>query len=139
MISAKVPRRFPPVDLSNLSSIRHAWSETCTNEMETALREHESEVTANKISIPLDHNRSLRALVFKPKILPVTGSPLVVLIHGGGFLFGVAEMEASTCVDVTRKLGCISISLDYPLAPEAKFPVAYEDVWAGLQWVCQFL
>ncbi|KAJ5525876.1 hypothetical protein N7494_012526 [Penicillium frequentans] len=135
MMAAKVPRKFPPVDLSNLSSIRHAWSETCTYEMETALREHENEVTANQIYIPLDHNRSLRALVFKPKKLPVTGSPLVVLIHGGGFLFGVAEMEASTCVHVTRKLGCISISLDYPLAPEAKFPMAYEDVWAGLQWI----
>lgn len=136
MMEAKVPRKFPPVDLSNLPSIRHAWTKTCTYEMETALRDQENEVTAHEISIPLGNNKSLRALVFKPKILPSNGSPLVVLIHGGGFLFSVAEMEASTCIDVTRKLGCISISLDYPLAPEAKFPVAYEDLWGGLQWVC---
>lgn len=62
MMAAKVPRNFPPVNLSNLPPIRHAWTETCTYEMEMALSEHENEVTGHEISISLS-NRSLQAAI----------------------------------------------------------------------------
>ncbi|GAB7333651.1 hypothetical protein MBLNU13_g05209t2 [Cladosporium sp. NU13] len=63
--------------------------------------------------------------------------PLVILIHGGGFMIGNAEMETPICVEAVRKYGCVAISLEYRLSPEARFPVAYEDCWDAIIWVLE--
>lgn len=132
-----VPRRFPPVDLSNLPGLRKAWAETCADDMASMLKAAEDHVSAEEISIPVGHGTALRAIVFKPKQASSQDDrkALVVLIHGGGFLFGAPEMEASACIDASRHCRCITISLSYRLSPEVKFPVAYEDCWDALQWV----
>ncbi|ROV86870.1 hypothetical protein VMCG_10803 [Cytospora schulzeri] len=137
MMADNVPRRFPPVDFSKLPSLRKAWAETCADDMALMLKAAADHVSAEEISIPVGHGTELRAIVFKPSqsIDQDDRKALVVLIHGGGFLFGAPEMEASACIDATRNYRCITISLSYRLSPEAKFPVAYEDCWGALQWI----
>lgn len=98
---------------------------------------HQSEVSVEEFSIPLSRGTTIRSLVFKPRPKPLEPCPLIVLIHGGGFLFGTAEMEAPACINSIVAHGCVALSLDYSLAPEEKFPAYYEEIWEALQWVSQ--
>jgi acetyl esterase/lipase len=96
------------------------------------------EVSEEEIHIPVRDGFKVRALVYSRKTdQPKMDHPLVVLIHGGGFILGNAEMEMPTCVEAVRRYDCVAVSLEYRLSPEAKFPVAYDDCWDALTWVSQ--
>lgn len=97
-------------------------------------------VREEEIFIPTRDGVQVRALVYrgqgeKSDKTTDTGCPLVVLIHGGGFYVGNAEMEAAGCISAVKEYGCIAVSLEYRLAPEVKFPTPFEDCWDALQWV----
>ncbi len=81
-----------------------------------------------------DERTKIRLRVYKPK---VTGAPTPVLIwlHGGGYVIGTPEMDDSNCADFVRELGITVVSVDYRLAPWQPFPAALNDGYAALQWV----
>ncbi|KAF4425052.1 hypothetical protein F53441_14200 [Fusarium austroafricanum] len=96
----------------------------------------QDEVSEEEIHIPVRDGFKVRALVYQRKGNPaVAGRPLVILIHGGGFILGNAEMEMPTCVEAVRRFDCVAVSLEYRLSPEVKFPVAYDDCWDALVWL----
>src|SRR5271155_1854036 len=45
-----------------------------------------------------------------------------VYFHGGGWVVGDIEMTDPPCHMLTNGAGCVTISVDYRLAPEHKFP-----------------
>ncbi|KAH8897392.1 alpha/beta-hydrolase [Thozetella sp. PMI_491] len=135
MMENNVPRRFLPVNLPNLANMREDWAVKCTADTVALMEGTNGAVVEEVVFIPIRNGSTARCLVFKPRGNPTEGMPLVLLIHGGGFLFGLAEMEAATCIRLVQAFGCIAVSLDYKLAPETKFPVAYEDCWDALQWI----
>ncbi|URW76855.1 alpha/beta hydrolase [Sphingomonas donggukensis] len=61
--------------------------------------------------------------------------PLVVFYHGGGFVIGNIDSHASFCAEVARTLDLPVVSIDYRLAPEAKFPAAPDDCEAAARWI----
>jgi len=61
--------------------------------------------------------------------------PVVLYLHGGGFTVGSIETHDSLCRQLASRSGAAVVSLDYRLAPEHRFPVAVEDVWATLRWL----
>ena len=65
------------------------------------------------------------------------GSPLAALVyyHGGGWVVGDITSHDATCRTLSQASGCKVISVDYRLAPEAKFPAAADDAYAALVWV----
>jgi len=67
----------------------------------------------------------------------VSGDPRPVLFHchGGGFVAGSAWLASAKYRDIAATLDCIVVSVDYRLAPEAKFPTQIEDCYAALQWL----
>ncbi|TVY68153.1 AB hydrolase superfamily protein [Fusarium oxysporum f. sp. cubense] len=96
----------------------------------------QDEVSEQEIHIPVRDGFKVRALVYRRKTdQSKTDRPLVVLIHGGGFILGNAEMEMPTCVEAVRRYDCVAVSLEYRLSPEVKFPVAYNDCWDALTWL----
>jgi acetyl esterase len=60
---------------------------------------------------------------------------VLVYFHGGGFVIGNIESHDHVCRSLANKVPCVVASVDYCLAPEAKFPAAVEDSYAALEWI----
>lgn len=60
--------------------------------------------------------------------------PMLVYLHGGGWIVGNLDMVEPICRSLTNTAQCIVISVDYRLAPEHKFPAAVEDAFVATQW-----
>ncbi|MFA5078172.1 MAG: alpha/beta hydrolase [Dehalococcoidia bacterium] len=63
--------------------------------------------------------------------------PLVLYIHGGGWVVGSIATHDNVCRKLANLAGAIVVSVGYRLAPENKFPAGLEDVYAALEWIHQ--
>jgi len=61
--------------------------------------------------------------------------PCLMFFHGGGWVFGDLDTHDITCRNLANAAGCTVISVGYRLAPEHKFPAAFDDSVAATQWV----
>ncbi len=61
--------------------------------------------------------------------------PALVYAHGGGWVFGNLDSHDVLCAQLALEAGIAVFHVDYRLAPEARFPGAFDDVVAALQWV----
>jgi acetyl esterase len=52
-------------------------------------------------------------------------------------VIGNIDSHDALCRKLTNAIGCVTVSVDYRLAPEAKFPAAAEDCYAATQWVSE--
>lgn len=73
--------------------------------------------------------------VFKPTQPPAGGSPLVVLVFGGGFVVGSNGQLTAVSRLVSAKYGATVVNISYRLAPESKFPTGVNDAWDSVQWI----
>ncbi|HWB66009.1 MAG TPA: alpha/beta hydrolase [Mycobacteriales bacterium] len=79
----------------------------------------------------------LRYRTYRPD---VDGSvPTLVFFHGGGFVIGDIETHDDQARLICRDAGVVVVSVDYRLAPEAKFPEPFEDCVAALQWAADHI
>jgi acetyl esterase len=62
-------------------------------------------------------------------------APALVFFHGGGWVICDLDSHDGLCRSLANGAGCIVVSVDYRLAPEAKFPAAAEDAYAATRWV----
>jgi acetyl esterase len=61
--------------------------------------------------------------------------PVLLYAHGGGFMLGNLDTHDRICRLLAQKSGWAVLAIDYTLAPEKKFPVQADQVWAVLQHV----
>ncbi|KAM9299033.1 uncharacterized protein PAF06_016030 [Gastrophryne carolinensis] len=65
--------------------------------------------------------------IYQPKA-PSTGSRKgVMYFHGGGFVFGSIESYDYLCRHISKNCGAVVVSVEYRLAPEHRYPAAYDD------------
>jgi acetyl esterase/lipase len=62
-------------------------------------------------------------------------TPVVLFLHGGGYLLGSAEENREWVGRVVRGLGGRSLAIDYRLAPEHAYPAQVEDAHAAYRWL----
>ena len=65
------------------------------------------------------------------------GVPVTVFFHGGGFMLGDLDTHDSLARALTNASGSVVVSVDYPLAPEHKFPAAPDLAYAATRWVAE--
>lgn len=63
------------------------------------------------------------------------GLPILLFLHGGGWVFGDLDTHDALCRILAHEAGCITVSVDYRLAPEYKFPAGFDDCLTALDWV----
>lgn len=63
--------------------------------------------------------------------------PLLVFLHGGGWVIGDLETHDPLCAEVARALDLPVVAVDYRLAPEHPFPAAVEDSIAAARWLAE--
>lgn len=61
--------------------------------------------------------------------------PGLVFLHGGGFVLGLNDSYDYVCSTLTNYANCVTISVDYRLAPENRFPAAVIDSYAATQYI----
>ncbi|MGY1887465.1 alpha/beta hydrolase fold domain-containing protein [Blastococcus sp. SYSU DS0753] len=89
------------------------------------------------IVIPDAAGGQQRMRVYKPVDSGSEPLPVIMWIHGGGWvLFDIDTYDAS-CRGLANKARAMVVSPDYRRAPEAVFPAAHDDVLAAYRWVVQ--
>ena len=94
-------------------------------------------------SLPVGSVRDLRAgdlpaRLYTPRALLGGGTaPLLVFLHGGGFIYGDIESHDAPCRLLAERAGVRVLSVEYRLAPEAPFPAAHDDCVAAYRWVVE--
>jgi len=63
-----------------------------------------------------------------------TDPGLLVFFHGGGWVIGDLNSHDGVCRSLANKSGHAVLSVDYRLAPEHKFPAAFDDCAAAVKW-----
>lgn len=93
-----------------------------------------------KIDLPLIEDRKiptpvgpLRARVYWPQT--AEPAPLLIYLHGGGWCLGSLDTADGPCRDLARGTGRIVVSVDFRLAPEHRFPAAFDDAVNATEWL----
>ncbi|MGX6447096.1 alpha/beta hydrolase [Patulibacter sp. S7RM1-6] len=60
--------------------------------------------------------------------------PLLLLLHGGGFVLGDLDSHDALCRMLCRTAGVLVLSVAYRLAPEHPWPAAPDDAEAAWRW-----
>ena len=60
--------------------------------------------------------------------------PLLIYLHGGGFIKGGIESHDKICRWIASRSGAAVASVDYRLSPEHKFPTPLEEAVAVFDW-----
>ncbi len=63
------------------------------------------------------------------------GLPVVLYIHGGGWVIADLDTYDASARAIANAAGAIVVSTHYRQAPEDKFPAAHEDTFAAYRWV----
>lgn len=61
--------------------------------------------------------------------------PVVLYFHGGGWVTGSIDSDDATARGIAAQANAVVVSVNYRLAPEHRFPAAWDDALAAYQWV----
>ena len=78
--------------------------------------------------------KSIRVLTYRP-IKSDDPLPVIIHVHGGGFVMGAPEMKDVENRLFASELRCAIYSVDYRLAPEAPHPAPLEDIYSVFAWL----
>lgn len=72
--------------------------------------------------------------VYRPKSAGDEKLPVIVSVHGGGWVYGDKEKYQYYCMSLAER-GFAVVNFSYRLAPEHKFPAALEDTCMVFLWI----
>ena len=72
--------------------------------------------------------------VYRPRSAGNRPLPVIVSVHGGGWVYGDKELYQHYCMSLAQK-GFAVVNFSYRLAPKSKFPAALQDTDAVFRWV----
>lgn len=63
-----------------------------------------------------------------------SGVPLVLNMHGGGFIKGYGRQDTANSAMLAVKTGAVVLDVDYKVAPEYPFPVSIHEGYDVMKW-----
>lgn len=80
----------------------------------------------------------MRARVYTPLApAPEGGRPMILYLHGGGWVVGDLEHYDPTPRMLARRTGAVVLAVHYRQAPEHRFPAAHKDSFAAWCWMLE--
>lgn len=70
--------------------------------------------------------------VYKP--VDQDNCPIIVNVHGGGYVYGDKELYKRYSMDLARR-GFAVVNFNYRLSPKSKFPAPLEDINNVMHWI----
>jgi acetyl esterase len=121
---------FPELDLrpEYLQAIRESSSQMRTPAVVDDVLSVTDEIIAGPDANPL----LLR--IYRPKSAN-RSLPVLLWIHGGGYILGSIDDDDDLCMRFVKEAGCLVVSVDYRLAPEHPYPAPIEDCYTALKWI----
>jgi acetyl esterase len=93
-----------------------------------------ADLTRRVVTVPTPHG-PVRVHVLTPVAAAPQPRPMIVYVHGGGWVIGGYETHHRLAVSLCRGTGAVVVVPEYARAPEARFPVAVEQLTAVLAWL----
>jgi acetyl esterase len=95
----------------------------------------DSGIRAEQLEIRGPARSTVPCWVMRPLGPASTPPPILVYVHGGGFVMGSVGLEQNAAAGFVRDLGAVVVAPEYRLAPEAPYPAALDDLRAVLTWL----
>ncbi|MEU6387865.1 alpha/beta hydrolase [Streptomyces sp. NPDC046939] len=92
------------------------------------------EIAEEWITVQGGPTGSVRVRVVRPLDAPAT-LPVIVYVHGAGWVFGNAHTHDRLVRELAVGARAAVVFPEYDLSPEARYPVAIEQIYAVAQWV----
>lgn len=118
---------FPKADLVDPVSARAKLTELAT----AVPAPDVSGMTVEDRTVPADPEVPVR--IYHPE----GAHGAIVWLHGGGFVMGDVTTEHPWAARLAAASGAVVISVGYRLAPENRFPAAFDDAYAVLTWAAE--
>ena len=129
----KIPKVIKPFEEEKIPLTRKGV--TTMFSLRTKYPDDNLKVSTRKIPGP-EGAPEVEIKIYKPKEADTnTKLPGLLWIHGGGYLFGNLDSASYWPVCLADQAKCVSIVVDYRLAPEHPYPAGLEDCYATLVWI----
>jgi acetyl esterase len=113
------------------------WDETLTVEQARRLTREEAFLARGTRRVPVGavEELTVAGLAARKYTSAEPGEkPLLLYLHGGGFVVGDLDTHDAPCRVLCRHAGAQVLSVAYRLAPEHPFPAYVEDALAAYEW-----
>jgi acetyl esterase/lipase len=132
----KTMRRFRGLSLAVIGVAlgTSAWGQLSEAERSAVLINHDYEVSAN-ITYLEANSYDAKLDVYRPREAK-TATPVVMLIHGGGWVVGTKEESVLGALPYLQ-MGFAVVNVEYRLGKASLAPAAVEDCLCALHWIGQ--
>jgi len=95
-----------------------------------------AEAALTDLTVPGGPAGEVRVRIVRPE--GATGVlPAILYVHGLGWVFGGPQTHDRLVRELAAGTGAAVVFPDYSLSPEAKYPVAIEEIFAVAQWIAE--
>ena len=82
-----------------------------------------------------ENDVSIKLRLYRAQDIDGAPQPAVIFFHGGGLVAGSIDTHDGICRRLAITSNATVISIDYRLAPEARFPASLEDAATAIDWI----
>ncbi len=87
--------------------------------------------------VAVDAHTAVPVRLYWPLAPAAARPPVLLHIHGGGWVLGGGEAYERVARAYAQASGCLVVDVDYRLAPEHRHPAALDDCLAALDWIAR--
>jgi len=120
---------LPPTHSLSVSGAREALRELLVVDAPS-----DDELTVRDLSIPGPEGPETPISVRAYTPPDSAGRPVLVYLHGGGWVRGDLDTHDGLCRLLAETTDCVVVSVDYRRAPEHTFPTPVHDAYAATAW-----